>query len=156
MLDTGIAPNTLEIEMTETTVMRNLDELARQMRDLADLGVHFSVDDFGTGYSSLQHLHQLPIERLKIDRSFIERVCEPNGTSALVEAILSLAHSLGLEVVAEGVEREQQAECLARMQCDVMQGFFFAPPQRAGEIPALIRLGHAPMSWRPIPVRTVF
>jgi EAL domain-containing protein (putative c-di-GMP-specific phosphodiesterase class I) len=106
------------------------------------------VDDFGTGYSSLQHLHQLPIERLKIDRSFIERVCEPNGTSALVEAILSLAHSLGLEVVAEGVEREQQAECLARMKCDVMQGFFFAPPQPAAEIPALIRLGHAPRAWR--------
>ena len=110
VLETGVAPDTLEIEMTETTVMRNLDDLARQMRELAELGVHFSVDDFGTGYSSLQHLHQLPIERLKIDRSFIERVCEPNGTSALVQAILSLAHSLGLEVVAEGVEREQQAE----------------------------------------------
>jgi diguanylate cyclase (GGDEF)-like protein/PAS domain S-box-containing protein len=144
VMETGVAADTLEIEMTETTVMRNLDDLARQMRELAEIGVHFSVDDFGTGYSSLQHLHQLPIERLKIDRSFIERVCEPNGTSALVQAILSLAHSLGLEVVAEGVEREQQAECLAQMQCDVMQGFFFAPPQRAAEIPALIRLGHAP------------
>ena len=81
VLETGVAPTTLEIEMTETTVMRNLEELARQMRDLADLGVHFSVDDFGTGYSSLQHLHQLPIERLKIDRSFIERIGEEsNGT----------------------------------------------------------------------------
>jgi diguanylate cyclase (GGDEF)-like protein/PAS domain S-box-containing protein len=148
LMETGVAADTLEIEMTETTVMRNLDDLARQMRELAEIGVHFSVDDFGTGYSSLQHLHQLPIERLKIDRSFIERVCEPNGTSALVEAILSLAHSLGLEVVAEGVERKQQAECLAEMKCDVMQGFFFAPPQRAGEIPALIRLGHAPRMWR--------
>jgi diguanylate cyclase (GGDEF)-like protein len=151
VLETGVAADTLEIEMTETTVMRNLEDLARQMRELAEIGVHFSVDDFGTGYSSLQHLHQLPIERLKIDRSFIERVCEPNGTSALVQAILSLAHSLGLEVVAEGVEREQQAECLARMQCDVMQGFFFAPPQRAAEIPALIRLGHAPGAWRAAP-----
>jgi EAL domain-containing protein (putative c-di-GMP-specific phosphodiesterase class I) len=148
LMETGVAADTLEIEMTETTVMRNLEDLARQMRELAEIGVHFSVDDFGTGYSSLQHLHQLPIERLKIDRSFIERVCEPNGTSALVEAILSLAHSLGLEVVAEGVEREQQAECLARMKCDVMQGFFFAPPQPAAEIPALIRLGHAPRAWR--------
>ena len=148
VLETGVAADTLEIEMTETTVMRNLDDLARQMRELAEIGVHFSVDDFGTGYSSLQHLHQLPIERLKIDRSFIERVCEPNGTSALVQAILSLAHSLGLEVVAEGVEREQQAEFLARMKCDVMQGFFFAAPQPAGEIPALIRMGHAPRTWR--------
>ncbi|MGB9031913.1 MAG: EAL domain-containing protein [Acidobacteriaceae bacterium] len=146
--ETGVAADSLEIEMTETTVMRNLEDLARQMRELAEIGVHFSVDDFGTGYSSLQHLHQLPIERLKIDRSFIERVCEPNGTSALVQAILSLAHSLGLEVVAEGVERQQQAECLARMKCDVMQGFFFAPPLPAAEIPALIRPGHAPRTWR--------
>ena len=153
VLETGVAPNTLEIEMTETTVMRNLEELARQMRELADLGVHFSVDDFGTGYSSLQHLHQLPIERLKIDRSFIERICESNGTSALVRAILSLAHSLGLQVVAEGVEREDQAEALAAMKCDVMQGYLFAPPRAAQDIPALIRMGHAPMSWRPIRLR---
>jgi EAL domain-containing protein (putative c-di-GMP-specific phosphodiesterase class I) len=153
VLETGVDPDSLEIEMTETTVMRNLDDLARQMRDLADLGVHFSVDDFGTGYSSLQHLHQLPIERLKIDRSFIERVCESNGTRALVEAILSLAHSLGLQVVAEGVEREEQAEALVRMKCDMMQGFLFAPPRKASDIPALIRLGHAPTSWRPAPAR---
>jgi EAL domain-containing protein (putative c-di-GMP-specific phosphodiesterase class I) len=151
--ETGVAPDTLEIEMTETTVMRNLEDLARQMRDLADLGVHFSVDDFGTGYSSLQHLHQLPIERLKIDRSFVERVCEPNGTSALVRAILSLAHSLGLQVVAEGVEREEQAVALAAMKCDIMQGFLFAPPCRAKDIPALIRLGHAPTSRNPAPAR---
>ncbi|MFZ0272465.1 MAG: EAL domain-containing protein [Acidobacteriaceae bacterium] len=153
VLEMGVAPDTLEIEMTETTVMRNLDDLARQMRDLADLGVHFSVDDFGTGYSSLQHLHQLPIERLKIDRSFIERVCESNGTHSLVQAILSLAHSLGLQVVAEGVEREDQAEVLAAMQCDMMQGFLFAPPRRAQDIPALIRLGHAPTGWRPASAR---
>ena len=153
VLEMGVAPDTLEIEMTETTVMRNLDDLARQMRDLADLGVHFSVDDFGTGYSSLQHLHQLPIERLKIDRTFVERVCQSNGTSALVQAILSLAHSLGLEVVAEGVEREEQAEALARMRCDMMQGFLFAPPQRAEDIPALIRLGHAPTRWKPLASR---
>lgn len=153
VLETGVAPDTLEIEMTETTVMRNLEDLARQMRELADLGVHFSVDDFGTGYSSLQHLHQLPIERLKIDRTFIERICEPNGTSALVRAILSLAHSLGLQVVAEGVEREEQAEALVAMKCDMLQGFLFAPPRAAHDIPALIRMGHAPMNWRPIPAR---
>jgi EAL domain-containing protein (putative c-di-GMP-specific phosphodiesterase class I) len=148
VLESGVPPDNLEIEMTETTVMRNLEDLARQMRDLADLGVHFSVDDFGTGYSSLQHLHQLPIERLKVDRSFVDRVCESNGTRALVEAILSLAHSLGLQVVAEGVEREEQAEALAGMRCDMMQGYLFAPPQRAEDIPALIRLGHAPRGWR--------
>ena len=135
----GMPPGNLEIEMTETTVMRNLEDVARQMHDLAELGVHFSVDDFGTGYSSLQHLHQLPIRTLKIDRSFVERLCEPNGTGALVQAILSLAHSLGLEVVAEGVERPEQAEALIRMKCDMMQGYLLAPPQPAEGIPALIR-----------------
>jgi diguanylate cyclase (GGDEF)-like protein/PAS domain S-box-containing protein len=154
VLETGVAPDTLEIEMTETTVMRNLEDLARQMRDLAELGVHFSVDDFGTGYSSLQHLHQLPIEKLKIDRSFVERVGEADGTGALVRAIVSLAHSLGLQVVAEGVEREEQAEALTRMKCDMMQGYLFAPPRQAKDIPALLRLGHAPTGWRGAPART--
>jgi EAL domain-containing protein (putative c-di-GMP-specific phosphodiesterase class I) len=148
VMETGIAADSLEIEMTETTVMRNLEDLARQMRELSDLGVHFSVDDFGTGYSSLQHLHELPIERLKIDRSFVERLCEPNGTSALVQAILSLAHSLGLEVVAEGVEKEEQAEALAGMKCDVMQGYYFASPQPAARIPELIRLVRPPRDYK--------
>ena len=146
----GLDAEMLEIEMTETTVMRNLEDLARQMRDLADLGVHFSVDDFGTGYSSLQHLHQLPIERLKIDRSFVERICEPGGTSALVRAILSLAHGLGLQVVAEGVERQEQVEALARMECDMMQGHLLAPPRPAREIAALMERRKAVAEWRPV------
>lgn len=138
-----VAPGNLEIEMTETTVMRNVEDVARQMRDLAELGLHFSVDDFGTGYSSLRHLHQLPIQTLKIDRSFVARVCEPNGTSALVQAILSLAHSLDLQVVAEGVEREEQADALVKMNCDIMQGFLFGRPQPADRIPGMIRSGPA-------------
>ncbi|MGA7521771.1 MAG: EAL domain-containing protein [Acidobacteriaceae bacterium] len=147
LAEVGTDPRLLEIEMTETTVMRNLEDVARQMRDLAELGVQFSVDDFGTGYSSLQHLHQLPIQTLKIDRSFIERVSEPQGTSALVQAILSLAHSLDLQVVAEGVEREEQAETLVRLGCDVMQGYLFAQPQPAAGIPALIRAGRTAV-WK--------
>ncbi|HEX4004938.1 MAG TPA: EAL domain-containing protein [Acidobacteriaceae bacterium] len=149
----GVAPTTLEIEMTETTVMRNLDDVARQMRDLAELGVQFSVDDFGTGYSSLRHLHQLPIQTLKIDKSFVERICEPAGTSALVQAILSLAHSLGLQVVAEGVERVDQMEALLRMKCDLLQGFLFARPQPAENIPALVRSGRlAGLVLPPVPL----
>ena len=147
LTEVGTDPRLLEIEMTETTVMRNLEDVARQMRDLAELGVQFSVDDFGTGYSSLQHLNRLPIQTLKIDRTFIRHVSEPQGTSALVQAILSLAHSLDLQVVAEGVEREDQAETLIRLGCDVMQGFLFAPPQPAAGIPALIRMGRA-MIWK--------
>jgi diguanylate cyclase (GGDEF)-like protein/PAS domain S-box-containing protein len=143
----NMSPSHLEIEMTETTVMRNLDDVARQMRDLAELGVQFSVDDFGTGYSSLRHLHQLPIQTLKIDRSFIERVSDPGGTASLVQAILSLAHDLGLQVVAEGVENRSQMESLIRMNCDVMQGYLFARPLPADRIPALVRSGTAPGLW---------
>ena len=148
LAEAGVAPDQLEIEMTETTVMRNLEDVARQMRDLAELGVHFSVDDFGTGYSSLQHLRELPIERLKIDRTFVERVCEPDGTSGLVRAILALAHSLNLEVVAEGVEHLDQAEALVRMKCDLLQGYFFSPPLRAEKIPALIQMEPAAGAWK--------
>lgn len=134
-------PASLELEMTETTVMRNLDDVARQMRDLAQIGVQFSVDDFGTGYSSLRHLHQLPVQTLKIDKSFVERVCDPSGTAALVQAILSLAHNLGLQVVAEGVENPDQMDALMAMDCDLMQGYLFARPQPADGIPALVRSG---------------
>jgi diguanylate cyclase (GGDEF)-like protein/PAS domain S-box-containing protein len=150
LAELDMEPSTLEIEVTETTVMRNLEEVARQMRDLAELGVQFSVDDFGTGYSSLSHLHQLPIQSLKIDRSFVERVCDPNGTSALVQAILSLAHNLGLQVVAEGVEHRDQMEALIGMRCDVMQGYLFARPQPADSIPALIRSLQNSILWAPV------
>ncbi|HEY6448032.1 MAG TPA: EAL domain-containing protein [Acidobacteriaceae bacterium] len=149
LAELGVSPSSLEIEMTETTVMRNVDDVARQMRDLAELGVQFSVDDFGTGYSSLRHLHQLPVQTLKIDRSFVERLCEPRGTSALVQAILSLAHSLGLEVVAEGVERREQMDALMAMKCDLMQGFLFARPQPADQIPALLHSDRISALWMP-------
>lgn len=149
LAELGVSPSSLEIEMTETTVMRNVDDVARQMRDLAELGVQFSVDDFGTGYSSLRHLHQLPVQTLKIDRSFVERLCEPRGTSALVQAILSLAHSLGLQVVAEGVERREQMEALMAMKCDLMQGFLFARPQPADQIPALLHSDRISALWMP-------
>jgi diguanylate cyclase (GGDEF)-like protein/PAS domain S-box-containing protein len=135
----GIEPGMLEIEMTETTVMRSLEEIARQMRGLSALGVSFSVDDFGTGYSSLRHLHQLPLTTLKIDRSFIERICEKDGTYSIVQAILSLAHSLGMQVVAEGVEREEQLARLRELGCDLMQGFLWGRPQPAETIPDLMR-----------------
>ena len=136
-------PSLIELELTETTVMRRLDEIARQMLDLAQTGVNFSVDDFGTGYSSLRHLHQLPIKTLKIDRSFIERIAEPNGTYAVVQAILSLAHSLELQVVAEGVERIEQVDILRELGCDVVQGFLWGRPMTAAGVPEILALGIA-------------
>jgi diguanylate cyclase (GGDEF)-like protein/PAS domain S-box-containing protein len=134
-------PGLIELELTETTVMRKMDDIARQMLDLAQTGVNFSVDDFGTGYSSLRHLHQLPIKTLKIDRSFIERVADPGGTYAIVQAILSLAHSLELQVVAEGVERTEQVEILREIGCDIIQGFLWGRPQPAASIPELLAAG---------------
>jgi diguanylate cyclase (GGDEF)-like protein/PAS domain S-box-containing protein len=132
-----LAPSALEMEVTESTVMRNIGQVTRQIDTLARLGIHFSIDDFGTGYSSLAHLHQLPVQTLKIDRSFIERINEPNGTYAIVQAIVFLAHSLGLVVVAEGVEREDQLTRLWQLDCDRVQGYYFAPPLPA---PAIVRL----------------
>lgn len=137
----GMEPHFLELEMTETTVMRGLENVASQMRILSALGVQFSVDDFGTGYSSLRHLHQLPITTLKIDRSFIERICEPGGTYSIVQATLSLAHSLDMLVVAEGVENHEQFEALKSLGCDMLQGFLCSLPQRAADIPALLLAG---------------
>ena len=132
-----LAPSALEMEVTESTVMRNIGQVTRQIDTLARMGIHFSIDDFGTGYSSLAHLHQLPVQTLKIDRSFIERINEPNGTYAIVQAIVFLAHSLGLVVVAEGVEREDQLNRLWQLDCDRVQGYYFAPPLPA---PAIVRL----------------
>jgi EAL domain-containing protein (putative c-di-GMP-specific phosphodiesterase class I) len=118
--------------------MRNIAQVAKQIETLARMGIHFSVDDFGTGYSSLAHLHQLPVQTLKIDRSFVERINEPNGTYSIVQAIVFLAHSLGLIVVAEGVEREDQLTRLWQLECDRVQGYYFARPMPASAITRLM------------------
>jgi diguanylate cyclase (GGDEF)-like protein/PAS domain S-box-containing protein len=133
-----LSPSALEMEVTESTVMRNIGQVARQIDTLARMGIHFSVDDFGTGYSSLAHLHQLPVQTLKIDRSFVERINEPNGTYAIVQAIVFLAHSLGLTVVAEGVEREDQLNLLWQLDCDRVQGYYFSHPLPAAAITRLM------------------
>ena len=131
----GLDPRLLELVLTESTVMRNRPEVACQMRSLAALGVHFSVADFGSSYSCLSHLYQLPVSTLKIDCSFVERISDPNGTYTIVQAIIALAHSLGLKVVAEGVERPDQMECLRTLRCDFVQGHLLAPVLPAADIP---------------------
>jgi diguanylate cyclase (GGDEF)-like protein/PAS domain S-box-containing protein len=134
-----VSPSLVGMEVTETSVMRNIADATRQITILARMGIDFSVDDFGTGYSSLAHLHKLPVQTLKIDRSFIERIAEPNGTYAIVQAIVFLAHSLKMKVVAEGVEREDQLECLRQLDCDIIQGYLFSQPLPAAEIATLLR-----------------
>ncbi len=135
----NISPSALGMEITETAMMRNVAEAGRQIEALARAGIVFSVDDFGTGYSSLGQLDKLPVQSLKIDRTFIERLCRPHGTGSIVDAIISMAHSLGLEVVAEGVETNEQWSFLRDLKCDIVQGYFFSNPLPANEVAALLR-----------------
>lgn len=132
----GISAERLTLELTESVLMEDRPAVIRQMGLLKSLGVRIAMDDFGTGYSSLSYLHQLPIDVLKIDRSFVERLQDADGTRPIVEAIISMARHLGLTVVAEGVETQQQYAILRQAGCDAVQGFLFArpmPPQKAEE-----------------------
>jgi diguanylate cyclase (GGDEF)-like protein len=131
--ETGYEPRLLELELTENLLMKDFRESARQMRRLKNLGVRIAMDDFGTGYSSLSHLHRLPIDVLKIDRSFIEKLTGAETTRPIVEAVLSMAHKLGLWVVAEGVETEEQMHMLREAGCNSIQGYLFAKPSPANE-----------------------
>ncbi|AQZ94031.1 putative bifunctional diguanylate cyclase/phosphodiesterase [Halopseudomonas phragmitis] len=124
---TGIDPHSLEFELTETAVMQNPEQVQVTMRGLTGLGVRFSLDDFGTGFSSFVHLHNLPINLLKLDRSFVKGIAERESDRQLVGAMIELGRSLNLEVVAEGVEQRQQLEVLRGMGCDQVQGYFISP-----------------------------
>ncbi|HEV2687737.1 MAG TPA: EAL domain-containing protein [Bryobacteraceae bacterium] len=130
----------LELEITETALMNNLDQAMVQIESLRDLGVRFAIDDFGTGYSSLSQLRTLPLDCLKIDRSFI-RDLQPAGTGSstlLVQGIITLAHSLQLDVVAEGVETREQLDMLRSLACDIYQGFLLSRPLPAHAVEALL------------------
>ncbi len=130
-------PGSIEFEITERAVL-DFDAVSGPMRELAEVGITFAVDDFGTGYSSLQHLHRLPISVLKIDRWFVQRMDAPKGSEAIVYAMVSMAHSLGMHVVAEGVETEVQRDAALGMGCDAMQGFLYSRPVPAAQVPKLM------------------
>jgi diguanylate cyclase (GGDEF)-like protein len=134
----NVRPDLLELEITEGVLMSCVHDSKQQMESIAKIGVRMSVDDFGTGYSSLSYLHQLPIQVLKIDRSFISKMLEPDGTQCIVDAIISLAHRLGLKTVAEGVEEYEQLELLRAAGCDLIQGFLFSHPLPSDEASALL------------------
>jgi EAL domain-containing protein (putative c-di-GMP-specific phosphodiesterase class I) len=132
----GLPPEMLEFELTESVFA---DEDARQsMRRLAALGVRLSLDDFGTGYSSLGYLRQHPVQAIKIDRSFIEEVPHSVTAATLAETIIVMAHALGKQVVAEGVETMEQLEFLRERKCDMAQGFYLAYPKSVGETTELL------------------
>jgi diguanylate cyclase (GGDEF)-like protein len=121
-------PENLILELTESVVMEDYAAVVRQMTLLRQCGVHIAMDDFGTGYSSLSYIHRIPVDVLKIDRSFIERLADPEGTRPIVEAVIAMAKHLGLHVVAEGVETQEQQDILQQAGCQGFQGFLFARP----------------------------
>jgi diguanylate cyclase (GGDEF)-like protein len=135
---TGIDPSLLELELTETLLMNDPERAIRTLRNLVRFGVRLAVDDFGTGYSSLAYLKRFPINSLKIDRTFISEAITDPDDAAITLAIINLGHSLGLKVVAEGVETEEQLEFLRANGCDQMQGFFFSPAIPADDAGALL------------------
>jgi EAL domain-containing protein (putative c-di-GMP-specific phosphodiesterase class I) len=133
---TGLDPRSLELEMTESLLIQNAEENIAVLRKLGDDGVRIAVDDFGKGYSSLSYLRQLPIDALKIDRSFVRDIERDSEDVAIIRAIVAMAHSLGLQVTAEGVETRGQLDALARLGCDEYQGYLFSRPLPAVEIAA--------------------
>lgn len=138
---TDLEPEYLELEITESGVMRDEDDTLSRLRELHDIGIKISIDDFGTGYSSLAKLLQLPIDILKIDKSFIDRMTESLDASKLVTMIIQLARTLRLETVAEGVETEEQFAMIRDMGCDIIQGFFFSRPIPAESLEEYLREG---------------
>lgn len=126
--NSGLPPHQLELEITESMVMHNVEEVIEMMHRLKDMGIHISIDDFGTGYSSLNWLKRFPIDTLKVDQSFVRDMADDSGNLDIVRAIISLGHNLNLNVLAEGVETDEQLRLLKREGCDEMQGYLFSPP----------------------------
>ncbi len=124
----SVPSRNIVMEVTEHNIIHNIDDAILRMRELIDSGISFSLDDFGTGYSSLAHLKNLPVNHIKIDRSFVKDICNDSGDQAMVASILALSKHLGLEVVAEGVERGEQFELLKGFDCRFFQGYFFSAP----------------------------
>ena len=135
---TGLEPRYLELELTESMVMHDPPKLVAMLDELKELGVKIAVDDFGTGYSSLSYLKRFPVDRLKVDRSFVENMTTEADDATIVRTIIALGHNLGLKVVAEGVETAQQARALRAYQCDEAQGFLFARAVASRVLPRLI------------------
>jgi EAL domain-containing protein (putative c-di-GMP-specific phosphodiesterase class I) len=136
--ETDIAPWHLDLELTEATVMDDIAAAATTLRLLHKAGMRISIDDFGTGYSSLNHLKRFPIRSVKIDRSFIRDITTDADDAGIIKAIITMAHGMGLRVVAEGVETEAQFAFLDNLHCDEFQGFLFSPPVPLNEAGSLL------------------
>jgi len=136
--ESGLDPSCLVLEITESVLVHDAEQVIARMLQLKALGVAFAVDDFGTGYSSLSYLKRFPIDILKVDKSFVDDVGESDKAEALAKAILQLGESLNLDTVAEGIEMARQVDGLRVMGCRFGQGFFFARPVPAAEMEELL------------------
>jgi EAL domain-containing protein (putative c-di-GMP-specific phosphodiesterase class I) len=139
LLETGVDARCLKLEITETVVMEDGEAAAAMLSQLRELGIGLCIDDFGTGYSSLSYLHKFPINILKVDRSFVSRIGETGENLEIVRAIVMLARSLGMEVVAEGVETAVQLAQMRAIGCEYGQGYFFSRPLDSEAATALLR-----------------
>jgi EAL domain-containing protein (putative c-di-GMP-specific phosphodiesterase class I) len=136
--ESGLPPDSLVLEMTESVLMDDSENVLDILRRIKGLGARLAIDDFGTGYSSLSYLHRFPVDMLKIDRSFVERLSHASDNAELARTIVRLGQSLQLVTVAEGVEDSTQFLALRRMGCDIGQGYYFGRPMESEEISRLL------------------
>jgi EAL domain-containing protein (putative c-di-GMP-specific phosphodiesterase class I) len=134
----GLPASCLVLEMTESVLINDTEENLALLTRLKSMGVRLAIDDFGTGFSSLSYLHRFPVDILKIDRSFVERLDRPSGDAELARTIVQLGQSLGMATIAEGVESYGQFLVLRRMACDLGQGFYFSPPTSPDHVELLL------------------
>jgi EAL domain-containing protein (putative c-di-GMP-specific phosphodiesterase class I) len=141
--ESGLAPGRLELEITETVLIRDDAEALAVLLQLQELGVRIALDDFGTGYSSLSYLHRFPFDKIKIDRSFISDIGGPKDSSAIVQAVVQMASARRMGTTAEGVETEIQRDILRRLGCSQMQGYLFSPAIPASRLKQLLASNRA-------------
>jgi EAL domain-containing protein (putative c-di-GMP-specific phosphodiesterase class I) len=135
----GINPMQLKLELTEGLLLENIEDTIATMNSLNEIGIKFSLDDFGTGYSSLQYLKRLPLDQLKIDQSFVRDIATDSSDIAIVRTIVAMARSLGIAVIAEGVETEEQRQLLLKNGCSNYQGYLFGKPVPIEQFEALLK-----------------
>jgi EAL domain-containing protein (putative c-di-GMP-specific phosphodiesterase class I) len=138
LAETGIEPDALKLEITEGLFMQDTDRIMDILRKLKHLGIGFAIDDFGTGYSSLSYLKRLPIDQIKIDKSFVRDITTDPDDAAIVRAVIAMAHGLKLDVVAEGAETLEQYQFLKAQSCDALQGYYFSRPLSAEDMAGLL------------------
>ena len=141
--NSDIDPSNLELELTESVIMQDTDNTMQSLADLNDLGVRLAIDDFGTGYSSLSYLHRLPVQRLKIDRSFVSNLPHAPDSAMIVQSIMLLGRNLGKQIIAEGIETKEQKDFLQKAGCKEGQGYLFGKPMTHTEFTKLLRQGRA-------------